>query len=109
MNLSHKHVVVPALVIGILTLSFLLVTTVFDGTSAAVYTPEVDWYTSTSSVDAAYYVTVANEVVFTSDTLNQSEAESHCESIAFDPQYMWKQVICTLKGKEIYNDVFVAG
>lgn len=96
----------------LLLIVVLLGVTYFSGdnvTRAEVYEPHAEYRTETPAVAARYVVTVANDVVFMDDTMAEEEARSHCQSIAYDANNMWKQVICTFDGAAFYNDVFVAG
>lgn len=52
---------------------------------------------------------VNDDPIHTSHVETKPEAIKRCESIAFDPLYMWKQVQCMYNAETIYDGVFVAG
>lgn len=36
-------------------------------------------------------------------------AQTECEAIAYNTDYMWQDIVCTYEGEVIYDDVFIAG
>lgn len=57
----------------------------------------------------ALSVTVEGTEVYSVIPASEAVALKHCEAIAFDPQYMWRQVTCTVGDTTLYDDIFVAG
>ena len=109
MKPATKNFYISAAVVSALAISFLLVTNVFVDSSNKVYVPETQLQTKEVNSAALFYVTVGNNIVTSYDDISETEAKEKCEEIAFDPDNMWKQVICTYDGVERYNDIFVAG
>jgi hypothetical protein len=57
----------------------------------------------------ALSVSVEGTEVYSFVPPSETAAMKHCEAIAFDPQYMWRQVTCTVGDTTLYDDIFVAG
>lgn len=111
MNHVHKtSLVVAAVVVALLALAFFLTTNTLVNSSPEPHSPQIFLNDEPIASEATYYVSVENDVVYTSeDFASQEEAWPHCQSVAFAPENMWRQVICVYGGAELYNDVFVAG
>ena len=80
-------------------------------TDETVVTGVVAGITTTSQKDDPLNLIIEIEGVSTS-TFKVSTAvaaQAVCESYAYDTQYMWKQITCTVDEKIIYDDVFIAG
>jgi len=100
---------ITLVIIGILAASFFLFTDTFVDSAPTGYIPEVQVQTKPIVSDALFYVSVTDTVVLEVDTITVEEAAGECSAIAYNPDYMWQQVICVYAGEEIYNDIFIAG
>lgn len=74
-----------------------------------IYRAPVEERTVRATSTAELVVTVVDETALEEDGLSPAEAMVACEAIAYNPDHMWKQVVCTYRGEEIYNDIFIAG
>lgn len=106
-NKTNRFVAVA--VVCVLAVTFALYSTTFVDSSGDIYMPEIQTRVSVPDAVSLYFVTVGDEIVFTNDVMLFEEAQAHCDSVAYNTDNMWKQVVCTYDDVELYNDIFIAG
>ncbi len=104
-----KKILIGVGVLVLLAAIFLLASDEPVSSEAVPYRATAEMNTTNINVDDQFYVSVANEVVLQRTGITRESAMEECEKVAYNPDNMWKQVICVFEGEEIYNDVFVAG
>ena len=110
MTPTHKtSLLIALIVIGILATTFFLFTNTFVSSAPEPFVPTVERKTQTVESAALFYVSAADAIVVESNDVTAEEAQSQCDALAFNTDYMWQQVVCVYDGEEIYNDIFVAG
>lgn len=111
MKSNAAPIFISLTVIAVLALGFFLFTLLSTDAAGKPYVPSVEWHTAdTATPHDGLVVTVGNEIVYTDAMATSTEAaQVACDAVAYNPEHMWKQVICLYNGIEIYNDVFIAG
>lgn len=65
---------------------------------------------ATAGIEVPLTITVVDSGKFIFDTVaSEAEARETCGYVAYNENYMFDRVICTLGNKEIYNRILVAG